>query len=357
MNAIEATTGNVRPRKIAGRVRQAVVLCVLGSSALSAHGNWPGSGIVRPLGELSPSAVTYIRSRSAAVGVAIYNNKNGRTYVYNADWRVRTASIIKVGVLAALLDRSQRLGRGLTDWEKSKAWWMITHSDNDATDALWWNLGPDNVMNYLRNRIGMTHTSYDPDRPRMWGFVFSSPKDFLRLVSKIRYYQLWSPGRHAYALDLMRRVIAWQAFLRAGLPAGTWEAEKCGWSDSVSVDWRVHSVGAVTAGGNTYTIAIMTRSGRGLDYGRATIAGIASRVHAAYLQSVSSKAAPAATTFRAMVTTPVLNVRSGPGTGYAIVGTLRSGAVVTVYGTSGGWYKIVYGGAYRWILGSYTRKV
>lgn len=40
------------------------------------------------------------------------------------------------------------------------------------------------------------------------------------------------------------------------------------------------------------------------------------------------------------VTVDVLNVRSGPGTGYSIVGTLRKGAVVNVIGTSGAWSKI-----------------
>ena len=65
----------------------------------------------------------------------------------------------------------------------------------------------------------------------------------------------------------------------------------------------------------------------------------------------------AASTFRAKVTTAVLNVRTGPSTGYAIVGTLRSGAIVTVYGTSGSWYKISYGGSYRWIAGWYTVRV
>ena len=272
--------------KILRRVRHAAFLCVLGSSALSARANWPGTGAVRPLGELSPAAVSYIRTRSGSVGVSLYDNKTGKTYVYNSGWRVRTASIIKVGIMAAVMDRAQRLRRGLTAWEKGKLTAMITLSDNNAADALWWNMGPGNVMNYLRGRIGMSHTAYDPARPARWGFVFSTPDDFLRLVSKIRYYQLWSPDKHAYALDLMHRVISSEAFLRAGLPAGTWEAEKCGWSDSVDNAWRVHTVGAVNAGGNTYTIAIMTRSaaGRSRWYGQATVAGIAARLHAAFLR-------------------------------------------------------------------------
>ena len=61
--------------------------------------------------------------------------------------------------------------------------------------------------------------------------------------------------------------------------------------------------------------------------------------------------------FRARVTSGPLNVRTGPGTGYARVGSLATGTTVNVYGTSGSWYKISYGGAYRWIAGWYTRRV
>ncbi len=61
--------------------------------------------------------------------------------------------------------------------------------------------------------------------------------------------------------------------------------------------------------------------------------------------------------FRARVTAGGLNVRTGPGTGYGIVGTLGYGSIVNVYATSSGWYKILYGGYYRWIAGWYTVRV
>ena len=60
---------------------------------------------------------------------------------------------------------------------------------------------------------------------------------------------------------------------------------------------------------------------------------------------------------RAMVNVGALNVRTGPGTGYGIVGTLGYGAVVNVYESYYGWYKIIYGGYYRWIAGAYTVRV
>ena len=49
-----------------------------------------------------------------------------------------------------------------------------------------------------------------------------------------------------------------------------------------------------------------------------------------------------------------VNVRSGPGTGYAKVASLATGSLVHVFEVSNGWYKIFYNGAWRWILGQYT---
>ena len=61
--------------------------------------------------------------------------------------------------------------------------------------------------------------------------------------------------------------------------------------------------------------------------------------------------------FRAKVAVGALNVRTGPSTGYGVVGTLGYGSIVNVYGTSGSWYKIIYGGYYRWIAGWLTWRV
>ncbi|KAM3098468.1 SH3 domain-containing protein [Phormidesmis sp. 146-35] len=46
-----------------------------------------------------------------------------------------------------------------------------------------------------------------------------------------------------------------------------------------------------------------------------------------------------------------VNVRSGPGTNYAIVGGLGGGARVSTFGTSGGWYRVSGG----WVSGSHVQ--
>ncbi|MGE0712151.1 MAG: penicillin-insensitive murein endopeptidase [Planctomycetota bacterium] len=57
------------------------------------------------------------------------------------------------------------------------------------------------------------------------------------------------------------------------------------------------------------------------------------------------------------VTASGLNVRSGPGTGYRVVGTLNRGARVTVTGQSGAWRRIAFNGGSAYVHGDYLGAV
>ena len=61
-----------------------------------------------------------------------------------------------------------------------------------------------------------------------------------------------------------------------------------------------------------------------------------------------------AATGRATVT-ETLNVRSGPGTRYPLLGTLPGGRTVTTSGTSGGWTKITYAGRTAYVSSGYLQ--
>ena len=49
-----------------------------------------------------------------------------------------------------------------------------------------------------------------------------------------------------------------------------------------------------------------------------------------------------------------LNVRSGAGTNYSVLGSLSNGAKVEIVGTSGSWYKIKYGSGYGYVSKEYV---
>lgn len=58
--------------------------------------------------------------------------------------------------------------------------------------------------------------------------------------------------------------------------------------------------------------------------------------------------------FNTKVSAAEAEVRTGPGASYTVVGKLTIGSgndTVKVYATQNGWYKILYGGSYRWIPG------
>lgn len=59
----------------------------------------------------------------------------------------------------------------------------------------------------------------------------------------------------------------------------------------------------------------------------------------------------------AVVTASSLNIRSGPGTGYRVLGSLRSGTAVTIIARSSSWRRISFdGGRIAWAHGAYLRE-
>lgn len=61
------------------------------------------------------------------------------------------------------------------------------------------------------------------------------------------------------------------------------------------------------------------------------------------------------TSGQVIVTSPALNVRSGPSTSHSVVGKLREGHVVKILGNAMGWYYIqLPDGRYGWIMAKYT---
>ena len=55
------------------------------------------------------------------------------------------------------------------------------------------------------------------------------------------------------------------------------------------------------------------------------------------------------------VTASILNVRSGAGTSYKVIGSLKNGATVTIVETKNGWHKIKYGSSYGYVSSSYIK--
>lgn len=72
------------------------------------------------------------------------------------------------------------------------------------------------------------------------------------------------------------------------------------------------------------------------------------------VQKPNEESTTTPTVVYATVTTDVLNVRSGPSTGYSIMGTLSYGSKVEAIAINNGWIKIKYGTSTGYICGDYA---
>ena len=131
--------------------------------------DWPPTAdlIERPLAELSPAAATYLADRAGTIGLAVVVPAEHAIYTAHGDQFFHMASVAKLVLLLALLDRSQREDRALTPTEQALVEPMITVSDNDAATALWAELGgADGVASFL-HAVGLSEIV--PNRGDAWG--------------------------------------------------------------------------------------------------------------------------------------------------------------------------------------------
>ena len=115
--------------------------------------------------------------------------------------------------------------------------------------------------------------------------------------------------------------------------------------------------------GNSYSVLTVMKSGTTTsslgtsgNWTKVTVNGKTGYVYNKYLTSGSNApSTPTTSTSKTVyVTASALNVRSGAGTSYSVIGSLSKGKAASVVGTSGNWYKSKYGSGYGYISASYT---
>jgi len=116
--------------------------------------------------------------------------------------------------------------------------------------------------------------------------------------------------------------------------------------------------------GTTYSVigslkdgAKVTVSTENSAWYKLTYNGATGYVSAAFIVLDSTPAPAAPQTITVYVNTPgsTLNVRSGPGTGYAILGSLKHGDKITVTDEGGDWYKLTFNGKTGYVSKAWTK--
>lgn len=170
-----------------------------------------------------------------------------------------TASIAKVGILAALLLQAQDEGRTLTPTERATAQRMITRSDNAAADTLWSQIGGAPGLARAGTQLGLTETTPGPEGH--WGLTTTTAADQLRLLAAVTEPDSPLNARsRTFMADLMGNIVADQSWgVSAAADPDTGFMLKNGWLPrSATGLWVVNSIGVVHHGGHRVLVAVLS---------------------------------------------------------------------------------------------------
>lgn len=204
------------------------------------------------------------------VAIAVYSPRTHRIYsATNAPGhRFHTASTVKVAILAGLLAKQSN---SLSDHQYSLAKAMIEQSDNDATTALFEDLGGQSGLQNTFDRFGMSSST----ARKNWGLSITTPRDQIKLLNNIFYRsKLLSRQDQNTIGSLMSAVEADQSW---GISADSNRfAIKNGWLNYGKAKWIVNSIGYVkNNNGTDYTIAVYTDDNSTMQTGQQTIEQLA----------------------------------------------------------------------------------
>ncbi|MFD4476354.1 serine hydrolase [Streptomyces sp. NPDC058471] len=255
--------------------------------------------------KLTKDITAALKNRKGTVAVGLRDRTTGTTCTLRAGTSFDSASVVKVTVLAALLWDAKKTDRKLSARESDLAYSMITKSDNTATSKLWSQLGTGKIKAFLR-AAKMTNTV--PGSGGYWGLTRINAADEQKLLALVTAQNsVLSDNARAYILKLMNKVVSSQRWgTPAGAPSGVKIHVKNGWLQRSTHGWRVHSIGAFNGGGHDYTLSVLTHGNSTMNYGVATIQGVAKAVHKDLTPSASAagRYAPTDTPREAFVAVP-----------------------------------------------------
>ena len=244
-----------------------------------------GWSIVAPLEDFSSSAAALAELSQIAPSIAIVDIRNGDVYSFNGHRDHNLLSVAKIPILLAVLENAQNSQVTLTESEKQWLEWMISVSDNRATQILWDGLGDTSAVDSLFFDAGLSQPRFaQVDR---WGTMRTSSLELAWLLAAVASGRLVNEETYNYATALLSQVEESQQW---GVSAGHNDDAGCecsilvknGWLE-VDGLWWLWSAGVAfgTDGKPTYALVVMTDSVEFFGDGVETIEEIASAIHSA----------------------------------------------------------------------------
>lgn len=208
--------------------------------------------------QLEAGLTTAVQGFKGDIGFYVEDLKTGETILLNADTVFPTASIVKVPILAGIMDK---ISKGELEYhqklvykdsllyegedilgsfkngesiELSKVMMlMLTLSDNTASLWLQSLAGGGERINELMDSAGLTHTRVNSRTPgreearSLYGWGQTTPREMAQLFSLVYRGNLLTPGASARMLKMLGRN-HWDEEALVSVPAGVFVASKNG---------------------------------------------------------------------------------------------------------------------------------
>jgi hypothetical protein len=240
----------------------------------------------RPLTELAPEAVAYLESRAMPVGMAVVVPDHNAIYTWNGHERFTMASVIKVPIMLAAMDRALASADGLSEVELALMRDMITVSDNESATTFWNDLDEGAGVEAYMHSIGLHE--FEASADENWGSSLASPHDIALLFAMLAFGELLDEDMRATAIGLLRdvdREQAWGVMAPALEGGGGGEDQaiigvKDGWYPD-DTGWRANSAGMYLPPSEhgAFTMAFLSNDQPSMEYGIETIETVARMVH------------------------------------------------------------------------------
>jgi len=213
------------------------------------------------------AARQFAKRRAGAVSFAVRTPRS--PYRHDAYRLDRSASVVKVMLLAAYLRDPAVRGRSLRADERALLGAMIRRSDNAAATRVRDVVG-NLALERLAERAGMRRFATAPS----WGATLVTAAGLSKLMLRLDRHV---PARHRpFALELLAAVVPRQRWGIASVPHPGWTLHfKGGWGDYGERD---HQVALLRRGGRRIAVAILVTGSPSHAYGKWTLRGVASRL-------------------------------------------------------------------------------
>lgn len=233
--------------------------------AILAHDSW-----VVPAASAIDEAWGYARERGGLVSLAVIDS-DGRMHSFEGERAYVSASVVKALLLAAELERLEVARLPLDGATRALLTQMITISDNDAADAIYYRVGDAGLYEVAR-RTGMKSFSV----AGYWANAQITAEDMARLMWRLDDV-LGGPHRE-FGLGLLGSVTGSQ---RWGIPEGAgpeWDVRfKGGWR-ATEMGQLVHQAAELRNEERRLALAVLTDAQPSQAYAVETLRGVANRL-------------------------------------------------------------------------------